>query len=243
MGKALDLTNQKFGKWTALYKISVPRGDGKTRTYWHCICECGTERDVVTDSLRNGKSKSCGCEKIIPKNKSNLIGKRFGKLTVINETEQRDVKGNIIWECKCDCGNISYVSTNSLNSKNTTSCGKCHNSLGEEAIKNILISHNIIFTQQQKFESCRFIDTNYPAKFDFYVNNEYLIEYDGQQHFIFTDKDWNTKTKFNKTKEHDEYKNKWCKDNNIPLIRIPYTHLNNICIEDLLLETSQWRIV
>ena len=39
---------------------------------------------------------------------------------------------------------------------------------------------------------------------------------------------------------NDEIKNNWCIKNNIPLIRIPYTHLNNIKIEDLLLETSQY---
>ena len=38
-------------------------------------------------------------------------------------------------------------------------------------------------------------------------------------------------------------KNQYCKTNHIPLIRIPYTHLPNIKIEDLLLETTNWRVV
>jgi len=37
-------------------------------------------------------------------------------------------------------------------------------------------------------------------------------------------------------------KNQWCKNNNIPLIRIPYTHLQNLCLEDLQLETSKFII-
>jgi len=37
-------------------------------------------------------------------------------------------------------------------------------------------------------------------------------------------------------------KNQWCKNNNIPLIRIPYTHLEDLRLEDLLLETSQFII-
>ena len=45
---------------------------------------------------------------------------------------------------------------------------------------------------------------------------------------------------FKKTQEHDKYKNQWCKNNNIPLIRIPYTHLKDLCLEDLLLETSKF---
>ena len=81
------------------------------------------------------------------------------------------------------------------------------------------------------------------AKFDFYVENKYLIEYDGEQHFIFKNNEgWNNEEHFKKTQEHDSYKNQWCKDNNIPLIRIPYTHYDNIVIQDLLLETSQFLI-
>jgi hypothetical protein len=37
-------------------------------------------------------------------------------------------------------------------------------------------------------------------------------------------------------------KNQWCKENNIPLIRIPYTHLKDLSIEDLILETSKFKI-
>ena len=36
------------------------------------------------------------------------------------------------------------------------------------------------------------------------------------------------------------FKNEWCKNNNIPIIRIPYAHLKELKIEDLLLETSQF---
>jgi hypothetical protein len=35
-------------------------------------------------------------------------------------------------------------------------------------------------------------------------------------------------------------KNQWCLDNNILLIRIPYTHYNDLCLEDLLPETSKF---
>ena len=40
--------------------------------------------------------------------------------------------------------------------------------------------------------------------------------------------------------KHDLIKSKWCKENNIPLIRIPYTHFDNLCLNDLLLETSNF---
>ena len=58
---------------------------------------------------------------------NNLIGQQFGLLTVINKTDKRDSQGNIIWECKCSCGNPKsvYVPTASLKRKHNTSCG-CH---------------------------------------------------------------------------------------------------------------------
>ena len=43
------------------------------------------------------------------------------------------------------------------------------------------------------------------------------------------------KKQIQKTIKNDEIKNKYCKDNNIPLIRIPYTKLNSLTIKDLLL--------
>lgn len=51
-----------------------------------------------------------------------MIGKRFGRLVVQEKTEKRN-NGRIVWKCKCDCGNITYVSTTYLNSGYTRSCG------------------------------------------------------------------------------------------------------------------------
>ena len=172
-----------------------------------------------------------------------LLGQKFGKLTVIDKTDKRDSSGAIIWKCQCECGNIIEVRTNSLTTAHTISCG-CIQSKGEYNIAKILNAYQISYQSQKKFDSCRFIDTNAQAKFDFYIiKDNYLIEYDGNQHFYAKGTDWNTEEKFKKTQEHDAYKNQWCKDNNIPLIRIPYTKLDTLCIEDLMLETTQFRVV
>ena len=42
MPKAIDITNQKFGKLTAIQR--APSRSGKT--YWLCKCECGNEKEV-----------------------------------------------------------------------------------------------------------------------------------------------------------------------------------------------------
>ncbi len=51
-----------------------------------------------------------------------LIGKRFGRLVVQENTNNKSF-GAYIWKCQCDCGNISYVSSSRLNSGKTKSCG------------------------------------------------------------------------------------------------------------------------
>lgn len=52
-GKFVDLTGRKFGRWT------VVEYRGKSR--WYCKCQCGTEREVLSKSLIEGRSTSCGC--------------------------------------------------------------------------------------------------------------------------------------------------------------------------------------
>jgi hypothetical protein len=49
-------------------------------------------------------------------------GDRFGQLTVVNlhnETKGR----HLLWECRCDCGNVALVTTEALKSGHTRSCG------------------------------------------------------------------------------------------------------------------------
>lgn len=52
----------------------------------------------------------------------NLTGKTFNKLTVLG-MEHSDP---VVWKCKCECGNITYVRTNNLTSGNVKSCGCLH---------------------------------------------------------------------------------------------------------------------
>lgn len=52
-----------------------------------------------------------------------------------------------------------------------------------------------------------------------------LVEYDGILHY--EDK-FNNHLEFSKTKVRDKIKTTFCKDNNIPLLRIPYWDFDNI---------------
>lgn len=53
----IDLTGQRFGKL-----VVIKRADNHgRRTAWLCLCDCGTEKVVIAESLRSGNTKSCGC--------------------------------------------------------------------------------------------------------------------------------------------------------------------------------------
>lgn len=72
MGNRLDLTGKKFGRWTVL---SFSHKDKTGAIHWHCLCECGKNRSVRTQSLMRGESTSCGCyhkEKVTTHNMTGL---------------------------------------------------------------------------------------------------------------------------------------------------------------------------
>lgn len=51
-----------------------------------------------------------------------MIGKKFSRLTVVKDSGER-YRRHRLWECVCDCGGTTKVTTNGLNSGNTKSCG------------------------------------------------------------------------------------------------------------------------
>lgn len=114
MGKLNDLTGQRFGKLIVIDR--APNRPNDHHVYWLCKCDCGKEVIYQGSTLTRGKAKSCGCIK-----KKDLTGQIFGRLTVISHAYNKD--GRQYWNCQCSCGNLTIVSTHSLTSGNTQSCG------------------------------------------------------------------------------------------------------------------------
>ena len=238
---APNLIGQRFNQLKVIEKAYI----GKDRAqYWKCQCDCGNIIYVNTANLKRGHTNSCGCYRISQLQKKiclDLTNKKFGKLTAIKPTNKRNnSSSSIIWECLCDCGNICYYPANELNANRYISCGCAISSKGETIIQQILRENKINFIRQKTFESCK---DKQALPFDFFITEKkYLIEFDGRQHFKPIDF-FGGDLAFQKCQKHDKIKNQWCKNHNIPLIRIPYTQLNNLCIKDLLLETSKFRII
>lgn len=114
-----DITGQKYGKLTAI-KLDHTTRNG---AFWLCRCECGNTCVVSEDNLKAGRMTSCGCART---SKRSLIGKKFGKLTVLAKTDERYSDGSILYECLCNCGNTIKTTSSRLKSGHIQSCGCEH---------------------------------------------------------------------------------------------------------------------
>lgn len=231
----IDETGKKYGKLTVISQTEN-REFGSVK--WLCKCDCGNYCEVAGDSLRQGQTQSCGClikERSRKANLKNIAGQKFGKLIVLEIDEQTSAeKGRVFWKCQCDCGKITSIYNSNLINGITKSCGCIRSSYGEEQIEKILIENNINYCKEYTFSDLH--TNNVPLRFDFAIFNKQhqliqLIEYDGKQHYIPVEKFGGEKV-FNHMKLNDERKNKYCKEHNIKLVRIPYTNLD-IKLKDL----------
>jgi hypothetical protein len=102
-------------------------------------------------------------------------------------------------------------------------CVACCNSQGETRISKYLNSLNCEYKIQKYIK-----DDSYRYYFDFFVPSlNLMIEFDGKQHFEPI-KFFGGEKAFEETQERDQRKNRYCRDHNIELVRIPYYDFDNI---------------
>lgn len=191
--------------------------------------KCGNEYEIYPSKLLSGNRcrycvfKEMGEKKakkhdVFIKEVYELFGDEFdviGKYK--NNSTKIDIKHN-------KCGYVYKVSPDALLRGN--GCPRCRESKGEKTITKILKQNNINFEPQYKFNDCKYKDR---LVFDFaLINNNKvvgLIEYQGIQHYkpisIFGGEE-----AFKIQCEKDYIKRKYAKDNNIPLIEVPYYEKN-----------------
>lgn len=223
--RAYQLTGQRF---TRLIVDCFDHQDDNNNYIWKCICDCGNVVYAPSWALIAGHTRSCGClQKDIVAERSayDLIGQRFFRL-IVEKRVGSDEKGQALWQCLCDCGNHTVLSSAVLVNGLTKSCG-CLKSYGEQAIQSWLEQNNIKFFKEYRFNDCRNIE---PLPFDFYLPNcrgGSCIEFDGEQHFeesrLYTEK-----VSLSERHRLDKIKTDYCESNHIPLLRIPYWEKDNI---------------
>lgn len=239
-----NMIGRKFGKLTVIERVeSRVTPSGQKKIMWRCKCECGNEKIVSSQDLKAGHTKSCGClpTKVKGQGLIDLVGKKFGKLTVlerIDDYERPTKDGGIYhsprWLCECDCGNHYVVQGGSLRSGMTTNCG-CENKIskGEKMVADFLYDNNIRFIREYSFDDLRNKSGNL-LRFDFAVLNEnddliMLIEYQGAQHYIDCGEYGLYQRKYS-----DPLKREYCSAHNIPLYEIKYDDDIEYVFSDLL---------
>lgn len=146
MKKISSLAGQKFGKLTVV-KLAEHKPKGHSR--WLCKCDCGNYKIIDGVHLKSHKIQSCGClQKEIASLKStkNLIGQRFGRLTVI-ERNGSNKRSQANWLCLCDCGKKITVLGARLRNGHTKSCGCLKGEGGKVSKKGINAKHGLSQTR------------------------------------------------------------------------------------------------
>lgn len=149
-GKSLhkDLVGKKFGRLSVVEYAGLDKHGG---VMWRCICDCGKEKIVMAQNLRNGRTKSCGAPfhrlgKDYGK-KRDLTGMRFGKLVAVERLNEKR-QGCYVWRCVCDCGGTRNSSSHVLLRGESTSCNKCK----AERIRKSSTTHGLSKTKEYRQE-------------------------------------------------------------------------------------------
>ena len=259
LGKAKDLTNIKYNRLLPICRVNKTSANNGAQ--WACKCDCGNYIVALGSQIISGHTSSCGCyNKELTKEACRKVGqqsnfKDYTKIDnpfyiFINPTTEKTNNG-LIWNIKCKkCDKIyqdipsQIISDTRRKGNNPCECWR-HTSKGALKLEQILNDNNIPYEKEYKFQDCLSPKGN-PMKFDYYIDNKYIIEYDGEQHNSPQSFGSTTQTgeeKLELSQLYDSIKNQYCKEKNITLIRIPYTQYKNLCLEDLQPETSQFILI
>lgn len=151
------------------------------------------------------------------------------RISILGEYKTCNSKMNV----KCNvCGNL--WTSNTARELLRRGCPKCNLSKGELLISDILKKLKINYNDQHIINGLKTEDNGTPS-FDFVLYDEYnnvktIIEYDGLQHFKAV-KRWGGIKRLERQQKIDKFKNNYCGENNIKMIRVPYTDLKKINIE------------
>ncbi len=123
-----DLVGQKFNYLTVVRNVSGSEIE--------VLCDCGTLKIMRKQNLRG--VRSCGCKRRElnikantgrrPYNFIDLIGRRFGRLVVVERLANRvggtNSRANCaMWLCRCDCGKEGIRPSSVLLKGRSKSCG------------------------------------------------------------------------------------------------------------------------
>lgn len=153
MGSRKDLTGKRFGKLLVIEPTDKRMDSGSV--VWRCRCDCGNLTEVSARRLIRGKKVSCGCRS--NPGRKDYVGKRFGRLTVLDYAGTAQSLGKMgsanYWHCRCDCGKESVVSQTELQSGGTRSCGCLQKELAAEKLELLDGTSAVLLERNKKIRS------------------------------------------------------------------------------------------
>jgi hypothetical protein len=215
--------------------------------WWEClICKHAWKSSIANRT--NLKQDCPGCSGNVVTDKNRLI---FRNPELIDEWDfEKNDSLNIAnvsfgsalkawWKC-ISCG-YSWNSVIYSRSSHGRGCPRCSSSKGEKKIVQLLESFGLNIKTQVKFKDCKSVQS---LPFDVGIISDdgswILIEYMGIQHYkILNDEFFGGEKDLIERQNRDAIKTNWCKENNIPLITIPYweyDNIENILSEELCLQ-------
>lgn len=134
-------------------------------------------------------------------------------------------------KCRCLIHDIEYKTpSKNFLYRDSSGCPKCHQSIGEHKLHDILIHLGFNVKSQYSFDDCKYKNR---LRFDYYdEKNKVAFEYQGQQHYYpinfggISDKE--AQREFETNIKRDSIKKEYCNTNNIKLICIPYWEYDNM---------------
>jgi DNA-directed RNA polymerase subunit RPC12/RpoP len=189
---------------------------------------CGNEFEVTPKGFLGGGTRCPKCSHRSYRYSTDEFKSQISTITN-NEYEFIDEYTNTHDKKKFihkECNTIFTMRPNNFIVKGNR-CPNCISSKGEEFIRQWLTKHNISFSEQYNPPNTRSKFIKYDFKIDL-PEGYFFIEYDGRFHyeaFLNLEKH---KVEFIKRQEIDQYKNKFCIDNGIGLVRIPYWEFDNL---------------
>lgn len=127
----------------------------------------------------------------------------------------KNVDTKVVLTCKKH-GNFEVTPDSLLYQK--SGCYKCKESKGEKFINTFLDKNKIDYIREYKFKDLKNILN---LRVDFYLPEKNLvIEFDGEQHYIYSPDFHRNFCDFIKARQRDKLKDKYCEENNIKLLRL-----------------------
>lgn len=207
---------------------------------------CGNEFTTSLSSIENSDGACLKCankktgerSRLSPKEVKYRIDSVNGNILLNPEEYKDNHTPNLRIKCG-ECGDVFYTSLANYEYFQKIRCDKCSQkiSIPERKTMEFLEKNNIFYKYNYTFNDCK---DKRLLLFDFYLEKyNLIIEIDGEHHYH---PKWGEE-QFKMIKYHDGIKNKYCEDNEIKLLRIPFWNFENleeIISEELKIENPKF---